>query len=167
MGLLPENYAARIAWFQSRTAIWTTNATAISRVLSTARDGGGLFVVNWHNESFGHPEFPHYEQAFESLLAQLAATGAWVATGDEITRWWNARAGICVRLATEPDCLQLEAVEDMEHLVLRIEGGEIQSVEGATARLNERSIEFPKIRGGRTVRIHVNATENAERIYPD
>src|SRR5687767_12341179 len=29
MGLLPENNSDRIAWFTSRTALWTTNATAI------------------------------------------------------------------------------------------------------------------------------------------
>jgi hypothetical protein len=38
MGLLPVNYAARIAWFQSRTAIWTTNATAIGTTTTAVTD---------------------------------------------------------------------------------------------------------------------------------
>ncbi len=38
MGLLPENHAARIAWFQSRNAIWTTNATAIGTTTTAVTD---------------------------------------------------------------------------------------------------------------------------------
>src|ERR671916_187456 len=38
MGLLPENHAARIAWFQSRTALWTTNATAIGTTTAAVSD---------------------------------------------------------------------------------------------------------------------------------
>src|SRR4051812_37664180 len=29
MGLLPENHADRISWFTSRTALWTSNSSAI------------------------------------------------------------------------------------------------------------------------------------------
>jgi hypothetical protein len=38
MGLLPENYAARITWFQSRIAIWTSNATAIGTTTTNVTD---------------------------------------------------------------------------------------------------------------------------------
>ena len=38
MGLLPKNHAACIAWFQSRTAIWTTNATAIGTTTTQVTD---------------------------------------------------------------------------------------------------------------------------------
>lgn len=38
MGLLPENHAARIAWFQSRESLWTTNATAIGTTSAAVTD---------------------------------------------------------------------------------------------------------------------------------
>lgn len=38
MGLLPENNAARIAWFQTRTTLWTTNATAIGTTSTQVTD---------------------------------------------------------------------------------------------------------------------------------
>ena len=38
MGLLPVNHAARIAWFQSRIAIWTSNATVIGTNATTVAD---------------------------------------------------------------------------------------------------------------------------------
>jgi hypothetical protein len=38
MGLLPKNHAARIAWFQSRIAIWTSNATSIGTTTTQVTD---------------------------------------------------------------------------------------------------------------------------------
>jgi hypothetical protein len=38
MGLLPKNHAERIAWFQSRTAIWTTNALVIGTTTTNVTD---------------------------------------------------------------------------------------------------------------------------------
>src|SRR5881227_1138280 len=38
MGLLPENHADRIAFFTSRTAGWTTNATAIGTTSTQVTD---------------------------------------------------------------------------------------------------------------------------------
>ncbi|MEA2710799.1 MAG: hypothetical protein QOF78_3400 [Phycisphaerales bacterium] len=38
MGLLPENHAERIAFFTSRTALWTTNATAIGTTTTQVTD---------------------------------------------------------------------------------------------------------------------------------
>ena len=38
MGLLPENHAARIAWFQTRITLWTTNATAIGTTTTQVTD---------------------------------------------------------------------------------------------------------------------------------
>src|SRR4051812_1319044 len=40
MGLLPANHAARIAWFQSRIATWTTNATVIGTTTTQVTDVG-------------------------------------------------------------------------------------------------------------------------------
>ena len=38
MGLLPENHAERISWFQSRIAIWTTNQSAIGTTTAAITD---------------------------------------------------------------------------------------------------------------------------------
>ncbi len=38
MGLLPEKHADRIAWVQSRTSLWTTNATAIGTTTTQVTD---------------------------------------------------------------------------------------------------------------------------------
>ena len=38
MGLLPENHAARIAWFQSRIALWNSNATEIGTTTGQVSD---------------------------------------------------------------------------------------------------------------------------------
>jgi hypothetical protein len=38
MGLLPEGHAARIAWFQSRIAIWTSNSSVIGTTAAAVTD---------------------------------------------------------------------------------------------------------------------------------
>lgn len=55
---------------------------------------GGLVALLWHNNFFNEPEYWDWQMVYEELLKRLSALGPWCATGQEINRWWRARAAV-------------------------------------------------------------------------
>jgi peptidoglycan/xylan/chitin deacetylase (PgdA/CDA1 family) len=53
-----------------------------------ARDIGGLYVLAYHTQGLGSPEFLG---VFPQLIDQLNANSTWIATADDIAQWWIAR----------------------------------------------------------------------------
>jgi hypothetical protein len=66
-------------------------AERVRQHLRAVEASGGLAVLLWHPNGASQAHFPGWWTAWEAALDTLAAGGAWVATGDEIARWWADR----------------------------------------------------------------------------
>ena len=76
-------------------ALGLDRAQAAERVrqhLRAVAAAGGLAVLLWHPNGASERHFPGWWDAWEAALETLAASGAWVATGQEMAQWWTKRA---------------------------------------------------------------------------
>lgn len=60
--------------------------------LDRVEEAGGLAVLLWHPNAAAERHFPGWWRAYLDTLDHLAARGAWVTSGAEITAWWRERA---------------------------------------------------------------------------
>jgi len=71
---------------------------------------GGLYVLSLHTQGLGGPE---HLPALRALLARVAASGSWVARGEEIAGWWSSRSRLRVSLASPSNSvLRLDIASD-------------------------------------------------------
>jgi hypothetical protein len=65
--------------------------TTVRDHLDEVRAVGGLSVLLWHPNAADERRFPGWWPAYTAALEHIAAGGAWVATCEEIARWWRER----------------------------------------------------------------------------
>jgi peptidoglycan/xylan/chitin deacetylase (PgdA/CDA1 family) len=61
-------------------------------VLDTARAGGGLLTLLWHNNFFDEPEYRVWEEVYVEFLRRIAAFKPFCGTGAQITQWCRHRS---------------------------------------------------------------------------
>lgn len=61
-------------------------------LLEAARREGGIVSFDWHGQTADAEDYPGYAGLYETLLDEVAASGAWTATADQIAAWWRARS---------------------------------------------------------------------------
>jgi peptidoglycan/xylan/chitin deacetylase (PgdA/CDA1 family) len=52
---------------------------------------GGLVTALWHNYTFNDQEHPGQIDVYRRVIEECKERGAWVATCEEISRWWNGK----------------------------------------------------------------------------
>jgi hypothetical protein len=61
--------------------------------LAEVEEVGGLAVLLWHTNVLDVAHFPGWWRAYETVLNALQERRAWVATADDVRRWWEERLG--------------------------------------------------------------------------
>ncbi len=59
------------------------------RLIDTVADCRGVLTLNWHSNSFGCPFKNSWPYFYENLLKYCSSKNAWMASGADITRWWQ------------------------------------------------------------------------------
>jgi hypothetical protein len=119
-------------------------ARAVERtveMVNAAREYSGLSVLLWHQRAGDEQRYPGWWQAYEQVVRHLYQQGdAWVATGDQVTRWWLARERLQMEPARDKDgrwYWSCHAPQSLEGLVLRVRAaGNLRvAVRGAEAQI--------------------------------
>lgn len=85
-----------------------------------AKAAGGLFSVLIHPGNMDESEIPGLSTFYHSLLSRFRLDGACSMTGEEISRWWNAREKVLTSIEYGPDMWRLKGVaipEDMDFMI--------------------------------------------------
>ncbi|MCK8517541.1 polysaccharide deacetylase family protein [Methanoculleus sp. 7T] len=59
------------------------------RLIDTVADCQGVLTLNWHTNNFNCPFRGSWPRLYENTLEQCYRKGAWMASGNEVLRWWH------------------------------------------------------------------------------
>lgn len=61
----------------------------LNDILANCRDSHGLLVLDWHVRTAYDPDYPGWFDSYISILEKAKAQGAYIASLDEINRYWR------------------------------------------------------------------------------
>jgi len=94
---------------------------ALDSCLEETQGVGGLATLLWHNDGFCEADYPGVSGLYERAMTWLHQKRAYVATCQEIDRWWRAREAVRITpLAEGRAGWSLESPLEIEGLVLRV-----------------------------------------------
>lgn len=59
---------------------------------------GGLYIFSFHSQGFSSPE---YVGIFPAIVDRLQQSGTWIATADDVARWWELRSHLSVSISNQ------------------------------------------------------------------
>ena len=59
------------------------------RLIDTVASCNGVLTLNWHTNNFNCPFRGSWPRLYENILEQCYRKGAWMASGNEVLRWWH------------------------------------------------------------------------------
>ena len=122
----------------------------LENIIKNIKKHAGLITLLWHNTYFNEPEFAGMEQIYRDTLWILQDHGAYIATGAEITTWWDYRASIHIKTERHgPGWWQgsIETSKELNNLALEVFGPEFMDriqVQGTayTIQVKEESFQI-------------------------
>jgi peptidoglycan/xylan/chitin deacetylase (PgdA/CDA1 family) len=64
---------------------------ACREMIDIVEKQNGMLVILWHQRFFNENEFPGYAELYKKIIEYCQKRGAWVASLDEIYKWWAKR----------------------------------------------------------------------------
>ena len=58
-------------------------------LIDTVKDFGGVITILWHNTYFDDVYHKGWGKLYEKILGFCYEEGAWITSGEEITKWWS------------------------------------------------------------------------------